>query len=37
MDHLIGKVFLDRMTDLSTLTQLPEFSQYWQKEPSTVI
>lgn len=37
MDHLIGKVFLDRMTDLSTLTQLHEFSQYWQKEPSTVI
>lgn len=37
MDHLIGKVFLDRMTDLSTLTQLQEFSQYWQKEPSSVI
>jgi peptide deformylase len=40
MDHLIGKVFLDRMTDLSTLTQLHEFAHYWQKEqkePSTVI
>lgn len=37
MDHLIGKVFLDRMTDLSTLTQLPEFSQYWQKEPTNLI
>lgn len=37
MDHLIGKVFLDRMTNLSTLTQLDEFSTYWQKEPSTVI
>lgn len=37
MDHLIGKVFLDRMADLSTLTQLHEFSHYWQKEPSTVI
>jgi peptide deformylase len=37
LDHLDGKVFLDRMTDLSTLTQLHEFSQYWQKEPSTVI
>ncbi|MFM8551636.1 MAG: peptide deformylase [Nitrospiraceae bacterium] len=37
MDHLIGKLFLDRMTDLSTLTQLEEFGQYWQKEPSTVI
>jgi len=37
MDHLIGKVFLDRMTDLSTLTQLHEFSQYWQKEPTNAI
>ncbi len=37
IDHLAGKVFLDRMTDLSTLTQLHEFSQYWQKEPTNVI
>ena len=37
MDHLIGKVFLDRMKDLSSLTQLKEFNQYWQKEPTTVI
>jgi peptide deformylase len=37
LDHLIGKVFLDRMTDLSTLTQLHEFQQYWQKEPISVI
>jgi peptide deformylase len=37
VDHLIGKVFLDRMTDLSTLTQLDEFSHYWQKEPASVI
>ena len=37
LDHLIGKVFLDRMTDMSTLTQLEEFSQYWQKESSNVI
>ena len=37
MDHLIGKVFLDRMTDLSSLTQLEEFKQYWQQEPATVI
>jgi peptide deformylase len=37
LDHLIGKVFLDRMTDMSTLTQLQEFRQYWQKEPSSVI
>lgn len=37
LDHLIGKVFLDRMTDMSTLTQLDEFTQYWQKEPTNVI
>jgi peptide deformylase len=37
LDHLIGKVFLDRMTDMSTLTQLQEFSQYWQQEPTNVI
>ena len=37
LDHLIGKVFLDRMTDMSTLTQLDEFAQYWQKEPTNVI
>ena len=37
MDHLIGKVFLDRMTDLSTLTQLKEFEAYWKQEPATVI
>jgi peptide deformylase len=37
LDHLLGKVFLDRMTDMSTLTQLHEFQRYWQKEPSSVI
>ncbi len=37
MDHLVGKVFLDRMTDLSTLTHLEEFDRYWQKEPANVI
>ncbi len=37
MDHLIGKVFLDRMTDMSTITQLPEFSKYWQDDPVPVI
>lgn len=37
LDHLIGKLFLDRMTDMSTLTQLQEFDTYWQKEPATVI
>ncbi len=29
LDHLQGKVFLDRMKDLSTLTYLPEYSRYW--------
>ena len=28
-DHLNGKVFLDRMRDLSTLTYLQEFARYW--------
>jgi peptide deformylase len=37
MDHLIGKVFLDRMTDMSTLTQLPEFDQYWRHDPVPAI
>ncbi|MCP9448039.1 MAG: peptide deformylase [Nitrospira sp.] len=37
LDHLIGKVFLDRMTDLSSLTQLEEFQQYWQKQPASVV
>jgi len=29
-DHLIGKVFLDRMGSFESLTFLPEFSRYWQ-------
>ena len=29
-DHLAGKVFLDRMPDLLTLTHLQEFARYWQ-------
>jgi peptide deformylase len=37
MDHLIGKMFLDRMTDMSTLTQLHEFDKYWQHDPVPVI
>jgi peptide deformylase len=37
VDHLRGKVFLDRMTDLSTLTQLEEFNKYWRTEPVEVI
>ena len=28
-DHLNGKVYLDRMPDLSTLTFLTEFARYW--------
>ena len=37
IDHLLGKVFLDRMTDLSSLAQLTEFDKYWRKEPTPVI
>ena len=37
MDHLIGKLFLDRMTNMSTLTQLHEFGRYWQDDPAPVI
>jgi peptide deformylase len=37
MDHLIGKVFLDRMTDMSTLTQLHEFGRYWQHDHTPAI
>ncbi len=37
MDHLLGKMFLDRMTDLSTLTQLKEFDSYWKEESAAVI
>lgn len=31
-DHLNGKVFLDRMRDLSTLTYLQEFARYWTEK-----
>jgi len=37
MDHLLGKLFIDRMTDMSTLTQLEEFDAYWKEESATVI
>ncbi|MBI3615443.1 MAG: peptide deformylase [Candidatus Omnitrophica bacterium] len=30
-DHLQGKVFLDRMKDLTTLTHLTEYARYWAK------
>ncbi|HET6371569.1 MAG TPA: peptide deformylase [Nitrospiria bacterium] len=36
IDHLHGKVFVDRMTDLTTLTHMAEFDKYWNKEPTTV-
>ena len=31
IDHLHGKVFLDRLPDLSTLTHLREYQQFWNK------
>jgi peptide deformylase len=37
LDHLQGKLFLDRMTDFSTLTQLEEFDKYWRTEHAEVI
>ena len=33
LDHLNGKVFLDRLPDLSTLTYLREYQQFWIKNP----
>ncbi|WP_447968457.1 peptide deformylase [Nitrospira sp. M1] len=30
IDHLEGKVFLDRMRDFSTLTHLHEYQQFWR-------
>lgn len=37
LDHLQGKLFLDRMTDFSTLTQLEEFDKYWRTDHAEVI
>lgn len=31
-DHLSGKVYLDRMADLSTLTYIQEFMRYWSEK-----
>src|SRR5215471_8301608 len=31
-DHLMGKVYLDRMRDFKTLTHLSEFQRYWVPE-----
>ena len=33
IDHLNGKVFLDRLPDLSTLTYLREYKQFWVNDP----
>ncbi|MBI2876624.1 MAG: peptide deformylase [Candidatus Tectomicrobia bacterium] len=30
-DHLIGKVFLDRMRDFETLSYLAEYQRYWEE------
>lgn len=32
LDHLQGKVYLDRMADLSTLTYLKEFRHHWERD-----
>jgi peptide deformylase len=34
VDHLNGRVFIDRLPDLSTLTHLREFQRYWVSPPS---
>ncbi|HEY5600087.1 MAG TPA: peptide deformylase [Candidatus Manganitrophaceae bacterium] len=36
IDHLNGRVFLDRMKDFSTLTHLAEFDRYWTDRPVEV-
>lgn len=30
-DHLLGRLFIDRMPSLETLSYLPEFSRYWSR------
>ena len=35
-DHLMGRVYLDRMSDFSTLTHLDEFQRYWLPQNSSV-
>jgi len=32
-DHLMGRVYLDRMRDLKTLSHLAEFQRYWLPPP----
>lgn len=36
IDHLNGKVFLDRMKDFSTLTHMDEFERYWVSRTAIV-
>ncbi|HIE65651.1 MAG: peptide deformylase [Nitrospira sp.] len=36
IDHLQGRVFLDRMEDFSTLTHFAEFERYWIPQPTEV-
>ncbi|MFQ5580786.1 MAG: peptide deformylase [Nitrospiria bacterium] len=36
VDHLQGRVFIDRMEDFSTLTHLAEFERYWIPQPTEV-
>ncbi len=35
-DHLIGRLFIDRMNDFSTLSHLAEYEQYWVPRPAAV-
>lgn len=37
IDHLLGKVFLDRMRDFSTLTHLAEYSRYWHSPQQVTV
>lgn len=36
IDHLNGKVYLDRMKDFSTLTHMAEFERFWVTQPAEV-
>jgi peptide deformylase len=35
-DHLQGKLFVDRMSDMSTLTHMREWERHWQVDPAMV-
>lgn len=36
-DHLVGKLFVDRMSDMSTLTHLREWERYWVNEAAPIM